>query len=357
MTKVRVITATGAIIAFGLSTFGATAAQASELTSPQKADNTSNIIKKENVDSQKASLTIKDSEKSQTFDETEAITVAEELKEHGLSVDDYKKSDGSKINSLESVNVGESLTLFKDETNSVSETFSIPAPEQRVNTDDLYVGEEKVDSPGKDGTAIRTVVSKNDLSVNEKVNPDANAVDKNNLSKGLSSSQEKITILEAPETRIILVGTKVRPTPHSSTTSYSSPTGSRGSGSYVSPVTAEQIPEAANNALVQLALAQVGKSYVWGATGPNAFDCSGLVYWIFSVNGGKSLPRTAASQGMASTPISYDQLKPGDILWTATHIAIYAGNGQVVHAANPNKGVIITPLSYFQGAGFKAGRL
>ncbi|WP_226357874.1 C40 family peptidase [Pseudonocardia sp. ICBG601] len=87
---------------------------------------------------------------------------------------------------------------------------------------------------------------------------------------------------------------------------------------------------------------QLGKPYKWGATGPSAFDCSGLMVWAFEQIG-VDLPRTSSAQSqMDGTPVSKSQLKPGDLVFfysPVSHVGIYAGNGKVLHASTSGEPV------------------
>lgn len=88
---------------------------------------------------------------------------------------------------------------------------------------------------------------------------------------------------------------------------------------------------------------QVGKPYSFGATGPNAFDCSGLTGGAWRA-AGVSLPRTSQQQFTAGTPVSRENLQPGDLVFFysgISHVALYAGNGKIFHASRPGK-----PLGY-----------
>ncbi|MFF7900306.1 C40 family peptidase [Streptomyces sp. NPDC088817] len=103
-------------------------------------------------------------------------------------------------------------------------------------------------------------------------------------------------------------------------------------------------------AVVSFVKAQVGKAYVSGATGPSAFDCSGLVQTAFK-QVGISLPRVSQDQSTAGTQVSLSNLQPGDILYwggagSAYHVGVYVGNGMFVGAQNPSTGVVERPLSY-----------
>jgi peptidoglycan DL-endopeptidase CwlO len=97
-------------------------------------------------------------------------------------------------------------------------------------------------------------------------------------------------------------------------------------------------------AAVEYALAQVGDAYVWGAEGPDAFDCSGLTLMAWR-QAGVSLPHSSSMQMSSGTPVSQSQLQPGDLVFyysPVSHVAIYVGNGKIVHAANPSTGVEVT---------------
>lgn len=124
------------------------------------------------------------------------------------------------------------------------------------------------------------------------------------------------------------------------------------------------------NGVVKSALSVQGAPYVWGAAGPNSFDCSGLVVWAFAQNG-LSAPggRTADNQGDGSTTIAtgpltanLDKAQPGDLLfWDYEndgkwdHVGFYIGNGQMVHAPVPGSVVKVVPV-YDAGAAMKIGR-
>jgi cell wall-associated NlpC family hydrolase len=96
-------------------------------------------------------------------------------------------------------------------------------------------------------------------------------------------------------------------------------------------------------AAVNYALAQVGDSYVYGAAGPNAFDCSGLTMMAWA-QAGVGLPHSSSAQQGSGTPVSSSSLQPGDLVFyysPVSHVAIYIGGGRIVHAANPSTGVAV----------------
>ncbi|WP_236710571.1 C40 family peptidase, partial [Streptomyces sp. 150FB] len=90
----------------------------------------------------------------------------------------------------------------------------------------------------------------------------------------------------------------------------------------------------------------VGLPYVWGANGPSGFDCSGLTQWAYA-QAGVGLPRTSQAQRYAGHRVPLSQARPGDLVAyrdDASHIAMYAGNGQVIHAPYPGAAVRYDPV-------------
>ncbi len=106
---------------------------------------------------------------------------------------------------------------------------------------------------------------------------------------------------------------------------------------------------AAGQKIADYALRYVGYPYVYGGSSPSGFDCSGFVQYVYKQNG-ISINRTATAQLADGYNVSYNDMKPGDIVYfgygsTASHVGIYIGNGQFVHAQNSSTGVVITSLS------------
>ncbi|WP_431044849.1 NlpC/P60 family protein [Streptomyces sp. P1-3] len=104
----------------------------------------------------------------------------------------------------------------------------------------------------------------------------------------------------------------------------------------------DDVPESQRAAAaLSAAKTKIGSPYVWGATGPSSFDCSGLTSWAYA-QAGVQLDRTSQAQANNGTRISQDQLKPGDLVLfydDLHHIGLYAGNGQVLHAPKPGANV------------------
>ncbi|MDF1486839.1 C40 family peptidase [Tessaracoccus caeni] len=97
---------------------------------------------------------------------------------------------------------------------------------------------------------------------------------------------------------------------------------------------------------VEIALAQVGKSYVWGTAGPSTFDCSGLMAYAYG-EVGVSLTRSSRAQSTTGTAVSKSELRPGDLVFyysPVSHVGMYIGDGKIVHAANPRRGIVTAEL-------------
>jgi cell wall-associated NlpC family hydrolase len=96
-----------------------------------------------------------------------------------------------------------------------------------------------------------------------------------------------------------------------------------------------------------IAMGKLGSPYRWGAAGPGAFDCSGLVYWSYR-QAGLTLPRSSRAQSQVGAAVSKSALQPGDLVFfyrPVSHVAIYIGNGRVVHASTSGKPVKISNLN------------
>ncbi|CEI73404.1 MULTISPECIES: SH3 domain-containing protein [Romboutsia] len=117
--------------------------------------------------------------------------------------------------------------------------------------------------------------------------------------------------------------------------------------------------------VLSTAMAQLGKPYVWGAEGPNSFDCSGLTYYVYK-QVGITLPRVSTAQYSVGRSVSWNNLQPGDLMFSSTdgsgritHVGIYIGNGQMIHAPKPGDVVQKTSInnSYWKNAHVGAKRV
>ncbi|MEU0006375.1 NlpC/P60 family protein [Streptomyces sp. NPDC006314] len=121
---------------------------------------------------------------------------------------------------------------------------------------------------------------------------------------------------------------------------------SRGSRTDLPGLTRGVAPDARAAAAVAAARAALGRPYVWGANGPSGFDCSGLMQWSYA-HAGIHLPRTSQEQRFAGRQVPLSQARPGDLVVyrsDASHVGMYVGNGQVIHAPYPGAPVRYDPV-------------
>ena len=135
------------------------------------------------------------------------------------------------------------------------------------------------------------------------------------------------------------------------------------SGDYVSVDGVVSTAKSKGEQVVDFAKKYIGKPYVYGAAGPNAFDCSGFTSYIYK-QFGYSLNRTAAGQNSNGVSVSKDNLQPGDLvmftyrgMYGIGHVGIYMGDGKMVHAGNSSTGVVISDVfSGYYGARYVGAR-
>ncbi|GAB3692432.1 NlpC/P60 family protein [Corynebacterium nasicanis] len=116
----------------------------------------------------------------------------------------------------------------------------------------------------------------------------------------------------------------------------------------VAQAPAAQAGSSQGQAIANAVRSKIGAPYSWGATGPSAFDCSGLTTWAYQ-QVGKSIPRTSQAQASQGQRVPLDQLQPGDIIayyGGASHVGIYVGNGMIVDALNSGSPVGERPLHF-----------
>lgn len=129
--------------------------------------------------------------------------------------------------------------------------------------------------------------------------------------------------------------------------------------------TQESAPQGSAASVVEFVRSQVGKAYVWGSVGPNAYDCSGLVMAAYN-RIGIGLPHYSVDQYGYGYAVSMNNLQPGDLLFYTTngtgnisHVGVYIGDGMMVHASSPSVGVIMTNIyqNWYQSRFIGARRL
>ena len=102
------------------------------------------------------------------------------------------------------------------------------------------------------------------------------------------------------------------------------------------------------SAILNEAYKHIGKPYVWGATGPNSFDCSGFTSYVYKNAAGINIGRTTKNQIYAGREVSRSELQPGDLVFPhADHVGIYVGDGKMIHSPKPGKNVEVIPMYGF----------
>jgi len=117
--------------------------------------------------------------------------------------------------------------------------------------------------------------------------------------------------------------------------------------------------------VVDIAKTRRGSRYVYGATGPRKFDCSGLTMWAYA-RIGKTLPHYSGAQMMSTTRVPKNRLEPGDLLFFgpggSQHVSMYIGHNKMIGANNPRVGIVVEPMrsgywsKRYAGAGRVIGR-
>ncbi|MER8031924.1 NlpC/P60 family protein [Streptomyces bauhiniae] len=172
----------------------------------------------------------------------------------------------------------------------------------------------------------------------------------------LKQARQLLQRLTPPEREKAATGTPSTPA-RAGTAGRSAPTpaasGKASTGRATAPAARVPAPTSRASAAVAYAYRKLGSPYVWGATGPNAFDCSGLMQAAYR-SAGISLPRTTYAQINAGRRVSRSQLQPGDLVFFysgVSHVGMYVGNGRMIHAPNPSAPVRVAPIDQMPFAG------
>ena len=299
-------------------------------------------------------VTLKADGVSATFDST-LPTVGALLSARGIALD----GDDRVSLDLETP-LADRMVIAIQRVTATTETAAVEVPYERTRQDSgsLAAGTTKIQTAGVNGFGTQTW----------------HIVFVDGVEESRTLVEEVVTT--APVNEVVLVGTKqaaaqpaaqpvaqpaAAAAPAATGTTTVNPNASGWSSRYFRSTSASLLADirAANagNPIIQLVADQVGKPYVGGGTGPNAFDCSGLIYYAYKTVYGRILPRTAGGQGRAGTPVSWDNIQPGDLIWEESHVVIYVGDGLIIHAANPSTGVVIGNAGYYKARGNRVTRL
>ncbi|PRY50475.1 cell wall-associated NlpC family hydrolase [Geodermatophilus tzadiensis] len=176
------------------------------------------------------------------------------------------------------------------------------------------------------------------------------------LRDDVADYQEQVAALTAAEQEAAAAAQRALAAQQAGSVGQSAPAGA---GPAAAPAPAASAPapapagggSGAAQTAVQTALAQVGDAYVWGAGGPDAFDCSGLTQYAYAA-AGISLPHSSRMQSQMGTAVSRAELQPGDLIFyysPVSHVAMYIGNGQMVHASTSTQPVKVVSVDSMGG--------
>ncbi|MGL6106160.1 C40 family peptidase [Romboutsia sp.] len=119
----------------------------------------------------------------------------------------------------------------------------------------------------------------------------------------------------------------------------------------IQPIQTSTSASSKSKKIVDLAYKQIGKPYSWGASGPKAFDCSGLTSYVYKNASGITLPRTSKQQATVGKTVSKKNLKPGDLVFFSstgrgiTHVGLYIGNSKMIHSPKPGQNIRIDSIN------------
>ena len=216
--------------------------------------------------------------------------------------------------------------------------------------------EENTTSTVKPNKDVEDKADKNE-SKKEQANESKTEVSKEESTNKEEAKKPSVQKEESKETSKKEESTSSQSKPSTSKPSTSKPSESKPSTSKPAEDTNKEEsekPSSSKNvqAVIDLAYAQIGKPYNWGSEGPKSFDCSGLMRYIFQNGADINLPRTSKAQSQYGTTVSRSNLKPGDLIFSSTdgsgtvsHVGIYIGGGQMIHAPKPGDVVKVSSIN------------
>jgi len=281
---------------------------------------------------------------SDFFTRAEAIsTVVGKDKENIEGIMNKKEELNSKIQSLEDKK-SEIDKLNKEVQASISELDG-KKKEQKVLADEAQAEKSKFDSQYLSQLERETVKSQFDMISNS----NSSTADLQSAIVQLRNIRDNQIKSEIVKTEINEKIEKAKGTVASRQAAEAKVTASIGKARSRSSAA---VPAAGNaQAILNQAYAQLGKPYVYGATGSANFDCSGFTQYVYENAAGVDISRTTYSQINEGQSVSQDQLKPGDLVFThAGHVGIYVGGGQMIHAPQTGDVVKVSPVySFYAG--------
>lgn len=290
--------------------------------------------------------------------ESLSVTLAEniiiEYGEEEIDLNKYIKESKGNVeieeNAIDTMSVGKSEVLLNVSEGEQDRTYSLKVEVKDTNAPVINLKEKKITI--KHGQEYD--VNSNISSVSDKVDGNFTSVPSNTASENISNNYTvvsnlntnkagtyKVKVLaidknnnKTEETFDVTVKEKVVPVYKPA----------------IVPIKIDNDSIPVNKqGIVSLAYSLLGSRYVYGGNTPAGFDCSGFVSYLYAQSG-ISISKSSSAQLYVGRSVSYNEMQPGDIIvwghgYSPTHTSIYVGGGNIIHAANPRKGVIISSVS------------
>ena len=309
-------------------------ATATEQTVEEKGETSSN------VEDQKDTQTLMQEEKNKIVVENTKLKIVPAI--NATDIIEVKQGDEVKI--IESINGW--ICIQKGTTKGWIRSEKLKAKEQvkeeKIEQEEQSEEEKQEEQPVQEIKIKTSYISSETVNLRKEANTSSDILAKLSLNTTVDVyaeengwSKVKYGAMEGYISSSLLSNTKKE-------TSRAAETPRTGTDESVAEPTVAAAPSTIGGTVVETAMNYIGSSYVYGASGPNSFDCSGFTSYIYGQHG-VSLNRTAAGQYSNGVAVSRDQLQPGDLVMFGksgiNHVGIYIGGGQIVHAANPSRGV------------------
>lgn len=247
-------------------------------------------------------------------------------------VENKEKLD-EKVNSLEEK--ANEVAKINEETNKVLSELEVKKQEQETLIATAKVEQAKFDAEFLSVSERNLVSAQLDILINS---DDVNA---------LRSALGQLTSIRDGQLKSELVIAEVNEALYNAEDKISNleiAQANRGSDSGLSSGT--------GNSIVDFAYRYIGTPYIYGATGPSSFDCSGFTSFVYRNAAGVEISRTTYTQLGVGRSVSYSELQPGDLVFTygSDHVGIYVGGGQYIHAPYEGENVKVSPITGFYAA-------
>jgi len=308
---------------------------------------------------------LQSSSSTDLFSRLEAVTkIVGKDKEAIEKIDDKKQDLNNKIKSLED-RKNEINKLNKEVQDSLSEVdrkkreqdvLANEAKKEKSKFDAEYLSQLERDAVKAQFDVIDNANSSSaeiQGAITQLVSIRNSQIKSPIVSKEIDDKVEKAKVLasqkklaEEKETAKLQEAAKLEKQAQTNAAASNSKSSGKKSGSSISA------PAGGNaQAILNEAYKHLGAKYVWGATGPDTFDCSGFTSYVYNHAAGMNISRTTYTQIDVGQPVSQDQLKPGDLVFPhAGHVGIYVGNGQMIHAPQTGDVIKVSPVySFYAG--------